>query len=979
LPASSVMALASPSTATNNDLITRDWDGNTLTGTLSKALSTGERLQISRDGGVTWTTLLSDSGTNWTYTLEAGIVSEVALTVSFRIIDAAGNIANTALMPNKTIVNDYTPPSDITVAPVVTGTLVNGGTVTVSGSGGTLGDYVALVQDANFDGVYEENVDKILGWAKISDTGSWSFIATVASGLTNLAFMSFDDAGNRSRLSPVTTVAVPEATGIMNMNWGSGNAGYNGRAQTGSMALSQTGGWLFFQPTTSYGANLYTQQDSGWQNITTLALPKGNFGSGYGATYTGSTFADLDRNGYVDMVNTPSDYSSENFNVYSQSATGWTQKTIPAGDAVHLGVTIAFDKEGDGWLDIVSGDAQDDGITFIYNNNGALTPANGNGRPNNSAGGIFTPVQGTIMKGASTIDIDNDGKVDIAGHIGQSNGAQNLGFYYNYNPATQSFSLKYLTYVLRDDGNDNANDIEPKETWADFNGDGYLDLFLSRGAAINTSGAFGSGNSDESRVLYNNGAGSLNTSAGTFTRLGDSHSGVLSFAVDWNMDGKMDVVEMPKNVVGSGTGGGSVIQLWTNTGVSGGKANFIGSTLGNQTGVLGSMAADINWDGSVDLIMMTATTAKVLLNPNVAPDGTSLHLRIVDQNGINVFYGNTVNLYDSHGNLVSTQQLNPQGSATDSSGLLNFYGLDPNETYSVQLLRVTNGAKNFTGDGNNFGNYTESTVNATWGGLKAGSAHDAYMLTAESTTAANDSQQFGTGYNDTFFSTPGNDKFDGAGGWTKDFGNGSQWVANGGEDYVDYSRVAGPINANLATGVATGDGTDTLVNIEGLIGSQFDDIFTGSGVDNFFDGRGGNDTFNLGTGGHTTLLYKLLDATDSTGGNGHDVANGFHIGEVKTDADADLIDLSQLFANTPNMPVLSGYVDSDGVFKLDWATDKNDSAISDYLRVTTVGADTVIYVDLKNDGGASFAAILTLTNVHTTLEQLVQNHQIVIG
>ena len=33
-----------------------------------------------------------------------------------------------------------------------------------------------------------------------------------------------------------------------------------------------------------------------------------------------------------------------------------------------------------------------------------------------------------------------------------------------------------------------------------------------------------------------------------------------------------------------------------------------------------------------------------------------------------------------------------------------------------------------------------------------------------------------------------------------------------------------PIHANLVTGIATGQGTDTLVNVDAVIGGPYDDI-----------------------------------------------------------------------------------------------------------------------------------------------------------
>ncbi|WP_241650763.1 hypothetical protein, partial [Rosenbergiella collisarenosi] len=75
------------------------------------------------------------------------------------------------------------------------------------------------------------------------------------------------------------------------------------------------------------------------------------------------------------------------------------------------------------------------------------------------------------------------------------------------------------------------------------------------------------------------------------------------------------------------------------------------------------------------------------------------------------------------------------------------------------------------------------------------------------------------------------------------------------------------------------------VNIEGINGSDFNDVITGNKGDNQFEGRGGNDTFNIGNGGHDTMLYKLINSADATGGNGSDVVNGFTVGSWEATAD----------------------------------------------------------------------------------------------
>jgi Ca2+-binding RTX toxin-like protein len=81
----------------------------------------------------------------------------------------------------------------------------------------------------------------------------------------------------------------------------------------------------------------------------------------------------------------------------------------------------------------------------------------------------------------------------------------------------------------------------------------------------------------------------------------------------------------------------------------------------------------------------------------------------------------------------------------------------------------------------------------------------------------------------------------------------------GGIDRVDYRVSRAGVNVNLATGIAS-DGygsTDTLANIENVRGSRdFNDVITGSSVDNRLEGLGGNDTLDGGTG--SDLLYGGL-------------------------------------------------------------------------------------------------------------------------
>ena len=106
----------------------------------------------------------------------------------------------------------------------------------------------------------------------------------------------------------------------------------------------------------------------------------------------------------------------------------------------------------------------------------------------------------------------------------------------------------------------------------------------------------------------------------------------------------------------------------------------------------------------------------------------------------------------------------------------------------------------------------------------------------------------------------------------------------GGIDRVDYEHAKAAVTVNLATGAATADGyggSDTLVNIEDVRGSTFNDSITGNAGDNYLQGLAGNDTLVGGAGadqlaggeGNDSLLGG--DGDDQLlAGTGVDVVDG---------------------------------------------------------------------------------------------------------
>jgi Ca2+-binding RTX toxin-like protein len=134
-------------------------------------------------------------------------------------------------------------------------------------------------------------------------------------------------------------------------------------------------------------------------------------------------------------------------------------------------------------------------------------------------------------------------------------------------------------------------------------------------------------------------------------------------------------------------------------------------------------------------------------------------------------------------------------------------------------------------------------------------------------------------------------------------GNGADnfFAANGGDDTIDGGKgfdqvlflfAPGPVAASLATGTATGDGTDTLFAIEWLSGSPFADTLNGgtgndaltgddgndtldgaAGID-YLEGEGGTDTCLNGEQGLTTCEFTSLAATGGAGPVVHGTSAG---------------------------------------------------------------------------------------------------------
>jgi len=107
---------------------------------------------------------------------------------------------------------------------------------------------------------------------------------------------------------------------------------------------------------------------------------------------------------------------------------------------------------------------------------------------------------------------------------------------------------------------------------------------------------------------------------------------------------------------------------------------------------------------------------------------------------------------------------------------------------------------------------------------------------------------------------------------------GSDDVNLDGIDIADYSVDPSGVSVDLGAGTATDgwDNSDSLISIDGAIGSEFADTLLGDSRDNIFEGRGGDDTMSGGAGADSYVLSN--DGNDGAA-FGLDIITDFNVSE----------------------------------------------------------------------------------------------------
>lgn len=200
------------------------------------------------------------------------------------------------------------------------------------------------------------------------------------------------------------------------------------------------------------------------------------------------------------------------------------------------------------------------------------------------------------------------------------------------------------------------------------------------------------------------------------------------------------------------------------------------------------------------------------------------------------------------------------------------------------------------------------------------------------------------GLNDTLIGLGGNDALiGGAGNDVLDGGLGSDYLdGRGGSDTVTYRSAAAGVVVDLQSGSGSVSGeTDTLLNIENVVGTAFADVMIGDANDNqftggagpdFFDGRGGENTVRYDSFLNGAMTVSLADPGMNTGDAAGDAYVGIQnvIGSMFSDTLAGSGVANKLFGGQGD-DTLFGFGGNDFLYGEDGNDALNGGAGADYL------------------------------------------------
>ncbi len=210
---------------------------------------------------------------------------------------------------------------------------------------------------------------------------------------------------------------------------------------------------------------------------------------------------------------------------------------------------------------------------------------------------------------------------------------------------------------------------------------------------------------------------------------------------------------------------------------------------------------------------------------------------------------------------------------------------------------------------------------------------------------------FGMGGHDRLDGGAGNDRlYGGTGNDILTGGAGDDFIDGGADfDTADYSGAVAGVRVNLSITAAQntgGAGRDTIINVENLTGSNFNDVLTGNGLDNFIIAGAGADTVRGGAGNDTLISVGadgLRDVLD--GGSGHDSLMSGNGNDTLTGGDGN-----DILNGSTGQDILSGGTGADK-FQFNSLQDSTLAA-PDQILDFVVGEDRIV---------ASFASVISIS------------------
>ena len=234
--------------------------------------------------------------------------------------------------------------------------------------------------------MWQEGIDSVVASATVGTDGKWSLSTLLPEGALNLGFVVWDKAGNVSAMSSVKNTGVSSTENGSDpvlAKWGGTTDGDNYGVNAAAATINANGTWSFFQSAGGVAGSadrrnagrVYSQNDS-LEDYTSKYLEQPSTtngagynlnGGGYGHYINSAVFADINRDGLVDVMSQVSDYHNSGRTAYwlQQADGSWGPRVVDQGTLNHLGGAIAYDRTGDGYLDFVLADSAADSITFL--------------------------------------------------------------------------------------------------------------------------------------------------------------------------------------------------------------------------------------------------------------------------------------------------------------------------------------------------------------------------------------------------------------------------------------------------------------------------------------------------------------------------------------------------------------------------------------------------------------------------------------